>query len=631
MKYKLTGIKNWLYRYPMQLSLVTTLLVVFLFEWIGTFKIGSITNNSSEFNVIAMAADLAGYDWKDTILKTHYYGYTSSLIFSIIFHIKFIASNPKLLLSSLLFINVVINTLNACILYFITLNIIKCNKWHFRYSHVALITTACSLFISNQVLTKSVTNENILLLCYYITIYVIAFGNRKNSKKNRINNSVILALMNVIAYATNGRGAILIAITVIMYIIFKLLHLNPFGNIIVYVLSFTVFFLIASFEKGYFVDTYFAVTQNVVGELKNNNVSGIMDRALQLLNIRGIKLYLKLVVGWGTYFITSTYGWGVVAIISAIQNIYDKVKGKNNISDSELALSLITVLFLMGISILGICFYHDSFYAMSYDPTSPLANGRVDKLIYGRYISTIKSIIIMLGLVETIYRKRNNKQIQCISVGIIIIFDILFYLKIVPLMLGRQYAMVDIPEFALFLGGFQQNYKFGIIENRHSFILIFAFILVIYVLTIFFSKYKKKIYSVYLVFALNIIIGIMYTDILINPRSEFYKNSINQAYVEYITQRLDGNNLIVADNNTYLYQFFLPTKKVIDSQNLDMEDYYEFDKVIFIDIAESDLIKFHEYNNSFKSIILSETKFENERLVLNIYHDGIYEYSFAGY
>ena len=53
MKYLVNKYKSIVY-------LCVTILFVFCFEAVGTIKISSITNNSSEYNVIAMAADLAG-------------------------------------------------------------------------------------------------------------------------------------------------------------------------------------------------------------------------------------------------------------------------------------------------------------------------------------------------------------------------------------------------------------------------------------------------------------------------------------------------------------------------------------------------------------------------------------------
>ena len=96
--------------------------------------------------------------------------------------IKPIASNSMILLHSLLLINVFINSICAGVLFLIVRNIIKEHAWEINYPMITLITIICSLIISNQVLTKNVTNENIYMLCYYIAIYIIAFGNKRKKE-----------------------------------------------------------------------------------------------------------------------------------------------------------------------------------------------------------------------------------------------------------------------------------------------------------------------------------------------------------------------------------------------------------------------------------------------------------------
>lgn len=605
--------KKLLHKYPLQFSLFITLLSVFLFELFGTFNISSITNNSSEYNVIAMAADLAGYDWKATILKTHYYGYTSSLIFSLVFFVKAIASRPILMLHILLLLNIIINVSCVGILFFITLNIVNMYQSKTNYILVSLITIACSLFISNQVLTKNVTNENLFVLCYYVSIYIIMFGNRRQTFRNQVFNSLLLALICVLAYATNGRGIILIGIAILMYIVYKILHLKPFGNVWVFIGSFFLLFILSQVVKGYFIDYYFHVAEDVTTELKNANVGGIVDRAFQLLNFKGLRLYIKLIVGWGVYFIVSTYGWGIIAIASAVQCVWDKISKKRSISDAELSLAIIILLFLVGMSMLGICFYHDSFYAMSYDNTNALADGRVDKLIYGRYISTIKSIIIAFGLVNLIYRYNNEKKFIKITLIIICVFEILFYFEIVPLMIGKRYAAVDIPEFALFFGNFEENYKFGVIKDIGSFKLIFTFTWAFCLLTLYFYRHKNVKYLIVTILLLNMAIGMEFTVELANPRTQYYQELIRQDLVEYIKQNYGDNVLVVADKNAYLYQFFLPTFKVVPSEYMEEELLEQYDYILLVEYNEAILNKLNSYAIINPNIIIiSSEKIEGE-------------------
>lgn len=619
------NVKYLMKKYPFQVYLCITIVSIFCFEIIGTIGISSITNNSSEYNVIAMAADLAGYDWKDTILKTHYYGYTASILFSSAFMFKPIVSNPMILLHSLLLINILINIICACILFLIISNIVNEHKWKVNYPIIALITITCSLIISNQVLTKNATNENLFMLCYYIAIYIITCSNKKGKKKSQIINSIFLALVCIIAYATNGRGIILIIITFLMYLVFKIFKLPPFGNLIIFFITFSFLFILSQIIKDYFVGNYFQMPSNTSVALINSDAKGVIKKAYQLLNPKGLKLCIKLVIGWGTYFIVSTYGLGIIAILYAIQCIFNKIKHFDEMCNIDFILAIIILFFMIGMSILGICFYYDSFYAMTYDSSNALANGRVDKLIYGRYISTIKSIILSYGLINIIYA--NNLKTKTIYISLIIFafFEILFYKEIVPLMIDKRYAAVDIPEFALFFQNFESNYKFGIIKSYLPFKLIFNFTIICYIALLYIAKNKLNYIFLYVILILNISIGIAYTFDLSFPRTKYYRNLINQEQVEYIRNTYNENSLIITDNNTYLYQFFIPCDKVISFNLLDEESSSSYEHLIFVNPSESIL---NDIKNNYKEanvLIISENELDSNFYLLK-QHNAIKEY-----
>lgn len=555
-----------------------SLMFIFLFELIGTLNIVSIMNNSSEYNVIAMAAGFAGYDWESTILKSHYYGYTASILFALVFFIKPLVDNSYLLLHSLLLINVLLNVACAYILYEIVFKMLYINTKKKYYVQTSFITIAISLFLSSQVLTKSVTNENLFVLCCYITVYILMFGNESTDRKSLCINSIVLAVCNVVGYATNGRGIIWICITILTFIVFYFLKCEKIGYASVYLVCLIGFFLLSVLMKNQIEDMFYFVESGTITEMKNNDVQGIIERAFKLINVTGVKLYIKLVIGWGTYFIVSTYGIGIVAIVAAIQNVYKKVKKKEEISNCIFAISLITIFFMLGMTVLGICFYYDSFFAMNYDGESSLANGRVDKLIYGRYISTIKGPIIALGIYELFFNIKTKKEkIQMYLLYTLIYggFAAAFLIWIQKRMVGKRYAAVDIPEFALFFGELEKNYKFGIVEEGAllKIIIIFGFVLCVVLLL---NWFERNEFIVLFVIILNVFFGVEYNEKMMIPRSEYYQSEVQMEYISYIKNEESENALVVTDSNAYLYQFYLPDAKVVSSQQallLELEDY----------------------------------------------------------
>lgn len=602
--------------------LLITVLIVFFFEFLGSLGIVSITNNSSEYNVIAIAADLAGYDWKDTILKTHYYGYTSSILFAIIFLLEPVVENAYLLLHGLLLVNILINVICAILLFEIICKIIDENSWIKNYVTVSLITIASSLLISSQVLTKTVTNENFLILCFYLTIYLIICGNGLKDKKKIYLNTFFIALINVLAYATNGRAIILIAITILMFVIPKFCHREPSVTPIIYIIFLLGLLACSIFIKKYFVGTYFYTPSDGISSLKNNDIGGMLSRALSLINLQGIKLYLKLVIGWGLYFIISTYGMGIISVISCIELLYKRVHKKEKVSDSLLITASFSILFLVFVTILGIFFYRDSFFAMYYDPTDPLNDGRVDKLVYGRYISTIKPITISLGLIYLIYIEKENKSHKYLLYLLCyFVFGYLFIAYIEKVMIGKTYAAVDIPEFAIFLKNFQENYKFGIIQQGifNKIILLF---LAVFVLLLILNYLGKKRSMISAIIILNIIIGIIYNHQLIYPRSEYYQSLTNDKYVYYINDLINDDGfdkkiLVITNDNGYLYQFNMPKAKVVASDQLNDLELNDYNLFIILYSNEIDIESLANKLDQYPDVrILMDSDFDEKSYYL---------------
>ncbi len=584
--------RNWVKKNQKIAAVMLTVTIVFAWEFLGIITIQSITNNSSEFNVIAMAAGLAGLDWNSTILDSHYYGFTSSLIFSLVFIIKPIVSNPGSLLHSLLFINIIINCICVLLLFLIIEQVYKECELHLDYLLISLMAAALSLLLSCQVLSKTVTNENFLVLCFYCAVYLLLKICHFESTPKKIAGILLLSATCILAYATNGRGIILIGIVFAVFIYFIISKKMPFSSICIYLIMLGGLYVFFKYGKNWIVNTFYHPLLSVETPLKNDDINGIVDRGLQLLNITGIKMYLKLLIGWGEYFIISTYGLGIVSIVAAIKVFGRKFLKKEEVTESIFLISCITILFLAAITILGICFYHDSFYAMLYDSTSPLADSRVDKLIYGRYISTIKPIIIAQGLIYLIYEK-NIKLKECIFYVLsYLVLALLFLHYIGRIMTGKKCAIVDIPEFAIFFQKFEGNYKFGRVDgNAFGFTICLSLLLFIVFLLLAWGKQKRKYCLVVGVLVSNMIMGFLYSTNLFEPRSEYYTSLVKQNCVEMIKETYPENGtLIVSDTNSYLYQFSLPYYKVIELWDLETVSLSEYERVLFLDCLEEDIL-----------------------------------------
>jgi hypothetical protein len=584
--------KIWINKHQRKTAVILTMTLVFFWEFLGCISVQSITNNSSEFNVIAMAAGMAGLDWKSTILGSHYYGFTSSLIFSVIFFIKPIVSNAGILLHSLLFINIFINSFCALLLFLIIEQIYIDCEFKLDYMLISLMTAALSLFLSGQVLSKTVTNENFLVLCFYSAVYFLLRIYHIKATYKKVACTILLSAVSILAYATNGRGIILIGIVFVILVYFFISKKMPFHTICVYLLTLGGLYILFKYGKNIIINTFYNPLASVDTPLKNDDINGILDRGLQLLNFTGIQMYIKLLIGWGEYFVISTYGLGIVSIVASMKAIYRKFIKKEQVPESLFLLSAITVLFLTAITILGICFYHDSFYAMLYDNTDPLADSRVDKLIYGRYISTIKPIIIAEGLIYLIYENNKNLKEYVFYVVSYLTLSLLFVHYIVRIMIGKKCAIVDIPEFALFFEKFETNYKYGRVDGT-AFGIVICLILLLFIgiLLLAWEKHRTKYWLIVVILASNMIMGFLFNKKLFEPRSKYYTSLVKQDYVDMIKSTYpESGTLIISDANSYLYQFLLPYYKIIELGDFEAIDPGEYDRVIFLDCSEKEIL-----------------------------------------
>lgn len=550
--------------------LTLSCLIVFLFEFFGTFGIRSITNNSSEFNVMAIAADLAGYNWKDTILKEYYYGFPASVILSLVFRFSFLVKDSNLLLHGLLVVNIVIHVITVATLFLIISKITEHNNWKKDYFFISLVTVACSLFMSSQVLTKAVTNENVLVMCFMLAAFGIVLGCEKKSKLFQILNGIFLAVCCIVAYATNGRGLILIGLIFLIAVLSFFYKSEKVCSIIAFIATFLLLYLVLKITKKYFVNTYFHTDR----PLKNNDSSGVFTRFISLLNLDGIRLYINLCIGWFEYFVVSTYGLGIVSLYASVRIVLLRLKKKKEvISDSLFYMAVFNLMFLLMITVLGISFYHDSFTAMFYNPSDSLSDGRVDKLVYGRYISTVKPVSIAIAFMYMKYLKPKKKLGELIGyVAFYAALATLFMDKIFPVLLGKRYASVDIPEFAMFFGNFEQNYKFGHIYDSVNTMLLLKIMLIIFIISLFFYLRKRiELIAIVCMFA-NMIAGVWFTQNMMIPRSEYFASSVNQDFIEYVKNESEEvNQIVIVDRDAYLYQFFLPNKHIISYSQIDEE------------------------------------------------------------
>ena len=553
------------------------LLSIFIVEIIPIFYIKSLTVDTSEYNIIAMAAGMTGINWKDTINSKYYYGYLTSVLYSIVFLFRPLISHPIWLFRSFLFINSLLNVFCSYFLYKM-LRLVNNNK--IGESYIAGISFLTSLFISKIVLSKMATNENLYVLFYYIAIYLIVSNIESNTNK-QIKSSFIIGMVSIGAYANNNRGIVLIIMVLMTYIIIYLFRKERIVYITAFLVSLVITYIIHILLKEFMISNFFAGEDAT--KLINNDSGQIVQNLFKLMNPRGVKILLMGIIGWSYYFIVSTYGIGTIAVLTCmniIKNlVYDKEKKYTN---AEYTLSVMSLLFLVGAVILGGLFYYNSFHDMFHNLDTRIGTNRVDKLIYGRYISTIKPIIIAFSLSILFKYKVKFKNLAMISLVSTVGIVLLFHKFIAVRMNGKQYAASDINEFAVFLGNFMSNPKFGVVDSSKFYYTSVA-VIVLTLITIFLIFYNKLRVYLLCISIIGLIFYLMAVKICVIPKAEYYYQSVNHEEVNiincadservYIEEILDASHIAYTDKIAHLYQFNCAKKHVIPLRDNIMEVY----------------------------------------------------------
>lgn len=561
-----------------------TLAFIFVIEVIPIFSIDSLTVDSSEYNIIAIAAGMSGLDWKSTINSNYYFGYLTSILYFFAFLFKPLLKSPVLLYQSFLFINVCLSVFTTFLLYKLLLII---NKHCLNEKLIAAICIVASMLMSKLTLSKSATNENFYILFYYPVFLIILLNILK--KENGTKHSILIALSLVGACANNNRGLILVIIVFVTYFLFRLVKKERIIKIIPFCITLVLAYILHMILKNYFVINFFQNPE----QMNNDNPSGLFHNLIKLLNFSGMKMIFMCTIGWIYNFFITTYGIGSIFIVISVMVVKDFFFNKvKKFTDLEHCTVIMSLGFLMGSILLGCLFYYNSFYDMLNFIDSKLAVTRVDKLIYGRYISTIKPIIVSFTLFFMFkYNKLKLKKIGRYACLLMYFFCKTASVYIGTRMDGKRYASTDIGEFAIFLQNFQKNPKYGIAEQNIIYFISLLFIIMLIMIVILWVKNNKRL-LMSIIMSVHLIIYYFIISICVIPKSDYYYGLVDNNLVnciEYISG-VHEETPIYINSNAYLYQFNCPDANIrpLNWEKVVMDNNY--------------LIKMNQVNENLKNV-----------------------------
>lgn len=363
-----------------------------------------------EYAVTAVAAWFNGYDWSPTVSTGGYYGYFQSLFYIPVFKLF---SDPWTQYRAMIIVNGIIMSFAPVIVYYLS------RRW-FRVRKLSsvLIAVICGLYPSYMLLTKYTWNETLCYILPWVFALLMYKSLKSHMDKSHSPRSVFIQQLYAVlagftliaAYATHGRMLSLVAAGIVLeLVVLFTMHRRLFSLIGFY----------GSIVVGFFGDMalkkFFQATLWLKGETSKASVNTIENMFGRLSSLDSEKLlhFPQTLAGHFFYFISSTWGFGVICMVLIISGIVmyyvSRSRAKRGVSAERSGSGRVRT-YISG-SLAIFCWF--AFLAMGaifvvsvcFKATSTVYDTRADTTIFGRYIETFFPVAIFPALIM-IYKKR---------------------------------------------------------------------------------------------------------------------------------------------------------------------------------------------------------------------------------
>lgn len=268
-----------------------------------------------EYAVTAVAAWFNGYDWSQTVSAGGYYGYFQSLFYIPVF---WFVDDPMLQYRVMILINGVLMSFAPVIVYFLA------RKWFgVRKLSSVFMAIVCGMYPAYLLLTKYTWNETLCCLLPWVFALLMykslkSFKDTSHSSKAVFRQQLWAALAGltlVAAYATHGRMIAMLAAGVVLELVVlftmkrKVFALSGFFSSVV------VGFLADKMIKGYLQNVLWLKEQSDKASV--NTIENTLGRIFDA-DPEKLMRFPQTLVGHFFYFISSTWGFGAIAMVLII-------------------------------------------------------------------------------------------------------------------------------------------------------------------------------------------------------------------------------------------------------------------------------------------------------------------------
>lgn len=560
----------------LKLIMLGVILIIGLYN-LPNEKVIYIT--SDELGYWAAAAHFAKLDWSGVSSMWPYYAYGYGMLLAPIY---MITKNAIWVYR----IAIILNALFLCG-SFLVLNELGKRMFHNLGKKFILLVSFCITLYSSSVFFAHMTMTEPLLWFGFCCFALLMLDIIRNPK---ISNCILSAILLAYLYMVHMRVVVVIISTAMLMILLIVTKKIKIKHLIVWAGTLGIFLIISIILKNDITEALYTNPALAGG----NDYAAQTDKVVAIFTLEGFKQLCISILGKIYYLGAASFlifYWGIWFILKkATKYILAFIRKDMLLDGEEYIFLLLTFLGIMGISAITM---------MSF--------GRIDILLYGRYIEFVMAPILLCGIYE-LYSNRNRWKLFTIFTMIQIALTFLVFLVL------KQWDPQGLvsPSIIGIYGMFKNN---GSVEDKTFEFLVTAKVLAAsFGLCFFISKYRMKriLYTTLGILGLTCI----WVNLGLKPieDTEGRKEQIDSmAMAEEIKNNNGGDVIYYVSNEVdrscgydYTYiayvQFLLPDRQV---KCIDYTELQSVDKAKYV-ITMSESSSVHQLLDSYELVYSDE-------------------------
>lgn len=417
MRIQYENIKKYIMQHRYQICITLSFaLVSVICLWNAGLQ-NRVRRVDDEIGYWGIAAQMAGYDWKDIMANVAYYSFGYSILLVPVLWLHRIGFSMALCYKVAILLNVVM--LNATI----PMALYVCEKWAPKINkYYRLLCILTITLYSNNILQSNTAWPEICIYFLYWCILALAV---KVFEEGKIKDIVLLVGISIYIFTVHMR---MIAVPIAVFTVLLFWHagkagiskkiISKKGGIIAVASSLLLLFVLLIISK---VQANIYNIQEMDGRSANTFASNISN-LLNFLSLNGIKDLMLGFLGKLYYQGVASYLFSYLGLGILLKTVYINLKKRKACKSSENHYTRYYLSLLIIISTIGSLMVSAIFMADTFCRGIP-QNERADRVIYGRYTEFLVCVLMLIGILYLGILKKYADLI-CISLVCMVITSV---------------------------------------------------------------------------------------------------------------------------------------------------------------------------------------------------------------